>query len=299
MHIFITGATGWIGKPLVTSLISSGHTILGLSRSPSSSKILTDLGATPHPGSLSDLPSLQSGAKAVDAIIHLAFDHDFTNYQANCLKDCEAISAIGEVVKGTDKPFLIASGTLMLEQGVLATEESRPDLETPTGAARGKAELLTLELAKEGVRSMVVRLAPTNHGEGDLGFITSLVSIARKTGVSAYVGDGAHRWSAVHRLDTGSLFHLALEKGSSGAVYHAVAEESITIKEIAEVIGKNLNVPVASKTKEEAMQHFGFLGMVLAMDNPVSSEKTRRELGWEPKQKKLFEDMVENYFKEE
>ena len=288
----------FIGKAVVQELHGAGHSVLGLARSDKGAESLAALGVEAHRGSLEDLDSLKRGASASDGVVHLAFIHDFSDYEGSCRVDRLAIETMGAALAGSNRPLVITSGTLLLPQGRLVTEEDTPDLTTAAGAARGSSEGLALSLVSQGVRTSVVRLPPTNHGDGDHGFIVLLISIAREKGVSAYIGDGLNRWPATHQLDTARVFQLALDKASAGSTFNAVAEEGVTIKDIAEVIGKQLNVPVVSKSKEEAPQHFGWLAMALVGDNPTSSTKTREQLGWSPVHASLISDLEEGtYFK--
>ncbi|KAF2802522.1 putative epimerase/dehydratase [Mytilinidion resinicola] len=297
MRVFVTGATGFIGTAVVPELLAAGHQVLGLTRSDKGAETLKSLGVEAHRGSLEDLESLKKGASSADATIHLAFDHNFADFEGINKKDRVAIEAIGEALVGTNRPFIITSGTLLLPLEKLATEDDNGDYTIPT-AVRGLAEQLTLSFVPKGVRAEVVRLPPTNYGEGDHGFIAMLIKTAREKGESAYIGDGSNRWPATHRLDTAKVFASALDRGTAGATYHAVANEGITAKEIAEAIGKELNVPVVSKSTEEAPAHFGFLALPFSRDNPTSSKKTREALGWEPAQPGLIADIKEgHYFK--
>ena len=292
MHVFVTGATGFIGKAVVQELLKAGHRVSGLARSDEGAELLKRLGAEVHRGSLEDLDSLKSGAAASDGVIHLAFIHDFSDYDGSCRTDRQAIEAIGEAIAGSNKPLIITSGTLMLPQGRLVNEQDTPDLTNPIAAARGASEEVVLSLVPKGVRAAIVRLPPTNHGDGDHGFIARLVAIAKEKGVSAYLEGGLNRWPAVHHLDTARVYRLALENNTaSGAVFHAVAEESVTIKAIAEAIGEKLSVPVVSKTQSEGQEHFGFLAFALLSDNPTSNTQTRVQLGWEPVHPSLVADL--------
>ncbi|KAF2759683.1 NAD dependent epimerase/dehydratase family protein [Pseudovirgaria hyperparasitica] len=313
MRTFVTGATGWIGQAVIKELLSAGHQVLGLSRSDAGTKKLESLGAEVHLGSLQDLESLKAGAAASDAVIHCAFTHDFKPEEKEgaqsdkeekpvgdfvdwCRIDRVAIETIGAALLGTKKPFVVTSGTLLLPQGRLVTENDLPDLSTPLAAARGPSETATIDLAKQGVHAMVIRLAPTNHGEGDKGFIAMMIATARKIGKSAYIGEGHSRWPAVHRLDTARLYKLALEKGSAGSIYHAVAEEAVLVKDIAEAIGQKLGLPTISMGAEEVLEHYGFLGLAMGGNNPTSNVKTKNELGWEPKEIPLLEDIKQGKY---
>jgi nucleoside-diphosphate-sugar epimerase len=288
MLVFVTGATGWVGSAVVKELITAGHQVLGLTRSDSGVEALRAAGAEIHRGSLADLDSLASGAAQSDAVIHTAFNHDFTKFAANCAEDQRAIEAIGAVLEGSERPLLISSGVALLAPGRIATEEDAPPIPSPFPR---KSEEATTALVKRGVRAAAVRLAPSVHGHGDHGFVPILIGIAREKGVSAYIGEGRNRWPAVHRLDAARVYRLALERGAGARCFHAVAEEGVSFKEIAEVIGRRLNIPVVSKSTEEAAQHFGWFAMFAGIDAPTSSARTRAELGWTPEQPELIADM--------
>lgn len=296
MRIFVTGATGFIGSAIVKELIHAGHQVLGLARSDAGAKSLTAAGAQVHRGSLEDLESLRSGAAAADGVIHTAFIHDFANYAPAADKDRRAIETMGAAISGSDRPLVVTSGTLLLQrQGPLATEEDATGSIFPR-----KSEEAALVLASRGVNVSVLRLPPSVHGEGDHGFVPHLISIAREKGVSAYVGDGRNRWAAVHRLDAAPLYRLVLEKGSAGGRYHGVADEGVPFREIAQVIGRYLNLPAVSKSPEEAAAHFGWLAHFVSIDCPASSAITQKQLGWKPKQLGLIADLDgTHYFKTE
>ncbi len=290
MRIFVTGATGFIGSAIVQELLGAGHQVLGLARSDESANSLATAGAEVHRGSLEDLDSLRSGAAASDGVIHTAFIHDFVDFAAASATDRGAIEAIGDTLAGSDRPFVVTSGTLILSPGRLATEETVPDV-GPGSFPRAASEELALSLASRGVRVSLVRLPPSVHGDGDHGFVPIVINVARQKGVSAYIGDGLNHWPAVHRLDAAHLYRLALEKGEAGARYHGVADEGVPVREIAEVIGRRLNLPMVSKSPEEAMEHFGFLGHFLGVDAPASSTRTQQQLGWQPTQPGLIADL--------
>jgi nucleoside-diphosphate-sugar epimerase len=308
MRIFVTGASGWIGSAVVPELHGTGHSVIGLARSDASAEALAAAGAEVHRGSLDDLDSLRAAAGASDGVIHLAFKHDLAfsgDFQAAADADRRAVETIGETLAGSGRPFLIASGTLgLLPQGGVATERDGHGADALPALGgmgngpqtrRATAELV-LALASRGVRASVVRLLPTNHGDGDNGFLAALVGVAREKGVSGYVGDGANRWPAVHRLDSAHLFRLALERAPAGSTLHAVADEGVPIRDIAEVIGRHLDLPVLSIAPEDAGEHFAWLAGFLAADSPASSALTRELLGWEPTQPGLIADLDEGHY---
>jgi nucleoside-diphosphate-sugar epimerase len=295
MRVFVTGATGFIGSAVVRELIDAGHTVTGLARSDSAAAALAAAGVEAHRGSLHDLDSLSSGAAAADGVCHLAFIHDFSDFAANCATDLRAVETIGEALEGSGKPFVVTSGTPGLDQGRVATEEDRVDPES-FSAIRQPAEVAAVELAERGIRSSVVRFPRSVHGRGDHGFVHQLITTAREKGVSAYVGDGANRWPAVHRLDGARLFRMALESAPAGAQYHAVGDEGVPLREIAEVIGRHVDVPTVSLTPEEASEHFGFLGLVAALDCPATSALTQKQTGWQPVEAGLIADLEAGHY---
>ena len=305
MRVFVTGASGWIGSAVVPELISAGHEVTGLARSDACAAALTAARAQVHRGSLDDLGSLRDAAAAADGVIHLAFKHDLAfsgGFQAAADADRRAVEAMGDELAGSDRPFVIASGTLGLALGRVGTEQDGHGTDPALSAhgtgpetRRATAELV-LSLASRGVRSSVVRLPPTNHGDGDNGFMATIVGIARDKGVSGYIGDGSNRWPAVHRLDSAQLFRLALENAPAGSTLHAVADEGVQIRDIAGVIARHLDVPVASVAPEDAPQHFTWLAGFLAIDSPASSTLTRELLGWHPAQPGLLEDLDKGHY---
>jgi nucleoside-diphosphate-sugar epimerase len=293
MKVFVTGATGFIGSAIVQELINAGHKVLGLARSDKAAKSLTATGAEVHRGSLDDLESLSRGAAASDGVIHTAFIHDFLNYAPAAEADRRAIETLGAALVGSDRPLIVTSGTLLVQrQGPFAKEDDPPVTNFPR-----KSEEAVLALASRGVRASVVRLPPSVHGDGDHGFVPRLIEIAREKGVSAYLGDGLNRWPAVHRLDAAHLYRLAVEKGSAGVCYHGIADEGIPVRDIADVIGCRLNLPVVSRSPEEAADHFGWIGLFFGIDGPASSAQTQAQLGWRPVQPGLIPDLdQEHYF---
>ncbi len=294
MRVFLTGATGFVGSAVTKELLSAGHQVLGLTRSEKGAAALTAAGAEPHHGTLEDLDSLRRGAETTDGTIHCGFVHDFSNFARSCEIDRAAIETIGAALAGSDRPFLNTSGLAGLSLGRPATEE---DATAPNSTPRAPAEGLTLGLATRGVRAGIVRLSPSVHGEGDHGFVPMIVGVAREKGVSAYIGEGANRWSGVHRLDAARLYRLALEKGTAGTRYHGVADEGVPTRDLAEVIGRRLDLPVKSISAEEAKSHFGWMAFFFAMNLAASSALTRERLGWQPTQPGLLADLdQEHYF---
>ena len=320
MRVFVTGATGFIGSAIVRELISAGHQVTGLARSESSAKSLIAAGAQVHYGSIEDVESLRSGAAKADGAIHTAFFHEITHMrlgtrlrvmlggspggiiarfvQAAVETDKRALETLGKALAGPDRPLVAAFGTMAMKSGRLATEDDAYDPNS-AGGMRGRSEEAMMTLAAHGVRASMIRLPPVVHGDGDrAGFAPRLIQLAQKKRVSAYVGDGSNRWPAVHRLDAARLFRLALEKGSAGAKYHAVAEEGVPFRLMSEVIGNRVSVPVVSKAPEKATAHFSWLGLFAGVDNPTSSKLTRERLAWSPTQAGLIPDLdSSSYFK--
>jgi nucleoside-diphosphate-sugar epimerase len=297
VRVFVTGATGFIGSAVVPELLEAGHEVVGLARSDEAAAALTAAGAEVHRGALDDLDSLHGGAAAADGVIHLAYNHDFSDFAANAKLDLRAVETLGAALEGTGKPLVVTSGTLMLTMiapGRLGTEDIAPDpgSELPRIASENAA----MSLAERGVRTSVVRLAPTVHGKGDKGFAPRLIDIAREKGVSAFVGDGSNRWPAVHRLDAARLFRLAVESAPAGSRLHGAGEEGVPFRDIAEVIGRQLDLPVVSIAAEEAAEHLGFLSAFVPLDNPTSSALTQKQLGWLPVQPALIPDLEEGHY---
>jgi nucleoside-diphosphate-sugar epimerase len=303
MRIFVTGASGWIGSAVVPELIGAGHQVVGLARSQTSADALLAAGAEVQRGDVDDLDVLAKTAASSDGVVHLAFKHDVAfagDFDSAVTADRQAIETFGEALAGTDKPFVIASGIMGVALGRMATEEDGRDLDVnaPASGPLGRQlnAQLTISLADRGVRASVLRLPPTTHGDGDNGFVATQVGIAREKGVSGYVGDGANRWPAAHRSDAARLFRLALEGAPAGSVVHAVDDEGVRVRDIAEVIGRHLNIPTVSIAPDEAGAHFGWLGGFLAIDGPASSTLTRKLLDWQPTGPGLIEDLEMGHY---
>ncbi len=300
MRVFVTGASGWIGSAVVPELIGAGHRVTGLARSDAAAEALRAAGAAVERGTIDDLDVLRRAAAAADGVIHLAFKHDVAfsgDFLGAATADRRAVETFGEALAGTDKPFVVASGLLGIAPGRVASERDMP---APHGIPgldmRQGTGMLTLELAARGVRSSVMRLSPTVHGDGDRGFMAALIAIARETGVSGYVADGANRWPAVHRHDAARLFRLALENAPAGSVLHAAAEEGVAVRSIAETIGRRLGVPAASIPPEKAGEHFRWLGGFIGLDSPASNALTRELLGWNPTHVGLIAGLDEGHY---
>ncbi|MFZ6780395.1 SDR family oxidoreductase [Undibacterium sp. Ji83W] len=298
MRVFVTGATGFVGTAVVQELIQAGHQVLGLARSDAAAAALLAAGAEVQRGDLEDLASLRRGVANADGVIHTGFIHDFARFQAVCETDERAIEAIGAELAGSNRPFIVTSGAALVAPGRMATEA---DLHQAKSATYPRAsEHAAMVLAANGVNASVVRLPPSVHGAGDHGFVPILINLAREKGVSAYVDEGLNRWTAVHRQDAAKVYRLALERASAGARYHAIAEEGIAFKEIAEVIGRHLHIPVVAKSGEDAAKHFGWFAGFAKIDCPASSQLTREALGWQPEQTGLIADIeTADYFKTE
>ncbi len=288
MRVFMTGAAGFIGQATTGELIANGHQVLGLARSDANAAVLEHLGAEVHRGSLEDLESLKAGAAKADGVIHLAFIHDFAKFAENGQVDKRAIEAMGDTLEGTGKPFIVTSGTGLIEPGVVITENIRRDASAHVPRV---SEQAGLAYASHGVRAMTVRLPQVHGADGKAGLITYLLELARQKGTAARVGDGNERWAAAHRLDVARLYRLALEKGTADGIYHAVGEEGVPMHQIIDVIGRALNIPVISIAKEEAADYYGPLAMFAGLDMPASSALTQKWLDWTPTQIGLIADI--------
>ncbi|QKZ13706.1 SDR family oxidoreductase [Spirosoma sp. KUDC1026] len=295
MRVFLTGASGFVGSAIVQELIRAGHQVVGLVRSESSAKALTQAGGEPFMGDLGDIDGLKRGADAADAVIHTAFTHDFANFAAAAAADKQVIEAVGKTLAGSNRPLITTGGLLGIKpgNGDLITED-----DASTSPVR-LSEAATMAQTALGVRTSVIRLAPSVHGTGDHGFIATLINIARTKGVSAYIGEGTNRWPGVHRLDAARLYRLVLENGTAGSRYNGTAETGLPLRQIAELIGERLNLPVVSIDPDEAASHFGWMALFARMDAPSSNQQTRDRLGWEPTHPDLRNDLNAGFYFEQ
>jgi len=303
MRIFVTGASGWIGSAVVPELLGAGHEVVGLARSEALAQRLEAAGAIVQRGDLDDSDGLAKAAADADGVIHLAFQHEIAfsgNFAAAGAADRRAVEAMGSALAGSDRPLVLASGMLGLTIGRVATEDDGlvpgPEIRANPAGVRAATGLLALSLRGIGVRSSVLRLPPTVHGDGDKGFIATFVAIARQKGVAGYVGDGTNRWPAVHRSDAAHLARLAVEAAPAGSVLHAVGDDGVAFSEIAEAMGRHLNVPTTSVAPAAAVEHFGHLGLFAGLDSPASAAITRQLLGWEPTGPSLLEDLEQDHY---
>ena len=294
MRVFVTGATGWVGSAVVQELVATGHKVVGLAHSAERTATLVAAGVRPIIGSLEDIESLRKGASEADGVIHTAFNHDWSHFAENCALDRRAIETMGAMLEGSSRRLLVTSGVALLASGRFATEE---DIAPAVSATFLRAsEAAAAELNARGVRATTVRLAASVHGLGDHAFVPRLADIAREKGVSAYIGEGLNRWPAVHRLDAARVYRLALEKDAEGP-FHAIAEEGIALKNIAEAMGNRLGLPTVSISPDEAAAHFGWFAPFVAMDMATASDRTRALLGWAPEQHGLLADLAQaDYF---
>ncbi len=280
MHVFVTGATGWVGSAVIDDLLKAGHQVTGLARSKDKAAALVDAGARIVEGTLDDIDDLRDAAAAADAVVHTAFNHDFSKFAENAEQDRRAIEVLGSALEGSQRPLLVTSGLSGLPRGAI-------EADVPGQAGPRKSEAAARALAERGVRVATVRLSPSVHGLGDHGFIPIVARLAREKGVSAYIGDGQNCWSGVYRLDAAKVYRLALEQGVTEPVYHAIADEAVPFKEIAEVIGRRLGLPVEPRDRE----HFGWFAMMAGADMSASSARTRSLLAWEPTGPSLIADI--------
>ncbi|MFC1405471.1 MULTISPECIES: SDR family oxidoreductase [Streptacidiphilus] len=295
MHVFVTGASGWIGSATVDELLAAGHEVVGLARSDASAAAIEAKGARVRRGDLDDLDAIRQGAESADAVIHLANKHDFDNPAVSNRAERAAVQTIADALSGSGRPFLLASGLAFPAPGGPLTEEDRSPAHGPD-SPRGGSENLALEYADRGVNTVSVRYAATVHGDGDHGFVAALVAIARARGVAGYVGDGANRWPAVHLSDAARVTRLGLEKAPAGTVLHAVGEQGVPTREMAEAIGRGLGLPAASIAPQDAAEHFGWISRFYALDVHATSARTQELLGWTPSGPSLIQDLDAGYY---
>jgi nucleoside-diphosphate-sugar epimerase len=295
MRVFVTGASGFIGSAVVAELLGAGHQVTGLARSQESADAIAAAGGEVHRGALDDPDSLRAGAATSDGVIHTAYIHDFSQMEMAAQADRSAIEALASALEGSGRPLVITTGTALLRPGQVATEQDISDPDAHVHPRQG-TEHVVLALAERNVRPAIVRPAPSVHGEGDHGFVPILIEIARAKGASAYIGDGSNRWPAVHRLDAARLYRLAFERADAGSVFHAIAEEGIPTRKIAETIGRHLDLPVVSIAPEDAAEHFGWMGAFFGLDAPASSALTQERLGWRPTHPGLIEDLEQGHY---
>ena len=293
MRVFLTGATGWIGSAIVPELLERGHQVTGLARSDEGAAALERAGVEVRRGSLHDLDVLRAGAEAADGVIHTAFIHDFSQMEMAGETDNRAVETLASALEGSGRPLVITTGTALVAPGRVATERDRPETDFHP---RVRSETIALSYADRGVRVSIVRPAPSVHGKGDKGFVPILINIAREKGEAAYIGDGSNRWPAVHRLDTAHLYVLGLESAPTGSILHAIGEEGIPTRQIAEVFGRKLDLPVVSIDPEAAAEHFGWMGAFFGLDIPASSALTQELTGWKPTHVGLLEDLEQGHY---
>ncbi|MBS1958504.1 MAG: SDR family oxidoreductase [Bdellovibrionales bacterium] len=294
MRVFVTGASGFVGSAVVAELVAAGHKVLGLARSGSSAKKIEALGAKAHMGDLVDISSLKNGIQLCDGVIHTGMNHDFSNWKKSCEQDQHVIDAIGAILAGSNRPVILTSALGILPAGSIATEESRPHANSPN--PRVLTEIAARKIIERGVNASIVRLPPSTHGAGDWGFVTMLIKIAKDKGVSVYSDDIQNTWPAVHRLDSAKVFRLALERSFAGSYYHAVAEDGVPFKRIAETIANELEIPLKGMSGADTTSHFGWFSHFAAMNIKAESDATRSVLSWKPDQVDLITDMKQNYF---
>ncbi|HWL87761.1 MAG TPA: SDR family oxidoreductase [Polyangiaceae bacterium] len=292
MRIFITGSSGFVGAAVVRELLQAGHQIVGLARSDAAAKVVADAGAIVYRGDLEKPESLERGASEADAVIHCGFNHDFSKFKANCENDRKVLAVLGSALGGSKRPLVVTSALGVLPPGIV-NEQTRP---SSSPNPRFATEEAARTLMDQGVNVSIIRLPPSVHGEGDHGFVPLLIKIAREKGASAYIGEGLNRWPAIHRFDAAKVYRLAVERGTPDSYYHAVAEEGVAFREIAEVIGRRLNVPLVSKSKDETAAHFTWFAHFAAMNFTASSQRTQQELQWRPTQPGLIADVDQPYY---